>query len=100
MRNLGWGLLMGFAAVSSTAYAGDAFVGAGIYAERCANCHGANGRGELPGTPNFTAPELRVKTDNDFKAVILNGRNVMPAFQGILKDEEIDDVIAHIRTFF
>lgn len=33
---------------------GDAKRGNAIYAQACASCHAANGRGKLPGTPDLT----------------------------------------------
>ena len=80
--------------------AGDVFNGATLYSQNCAQCHGANGRGFMSGTPDFTNPQFKVKRDGDLRQVIKFGRNTMPAYQSKLKDSEIDDVIAHIRTFF
>ena len=36
------------------AFAADVFNGKQIYQTYCESCHGRNGQGEMPGTPNFT----------------------------------------------
>lgn len=35
---------------------GTGLSGADIYSQTCVACHGANGKGAIPGTPNFTRP--------------------------------------------
>jgi mono/diheme cytochrome c family protein len=86
-----------------------------IYASACAACHGSDGRGtaksiagfEPPRTfPDFTrcdqtTPEL----DSAYKAVIIHGgpyrgfSTIMPSFSEALNPQQVDDVIAYIRTF-
>lgn len=54
MRKATWlvsGMLLG-AAVSSHAFAADQ--GKAIYEAHCSTCHGENGKGLLPGIPDFT----------------------------------------------
>jgi cytochrome c6 len=86
------------------ANAGDPFVGKGIYDQHCTSCHGADGRGIMVGTTgdkSFTAGStILVKPDGELKTFIRNGKGIMPAYRGILTEEQILDVIAHIRTFF
>lgn len=84
---------------SSFAFAGDPFAGASLYTEYCSSCHGADGRGELAGTPTFRGGKLMMKTDSDIKSIIKSGKDMMPGFVGVLNDREIEDVIAYIRTF-
>jgi cytochrome c6 len=87
------------ALLAQTAFAGDPFVGAQIYNERCALCHGANGKAVIAGTPDFLYTNLLSKPDYELKTFIKAGKGIMPAFQGVLKDQEILDVISYIRTF-
>lgn len=79
-------------------YGGDPFIGARIYSEHCAQCHGANGKAIIAGTPDFLGTFLLAKPDTQIQAVIETGSGIMPAFSGILKDQEMKDVIAYIRT--
>jgi mono/diheme cytochrome c family protein len=78
--------------------------GARIFARTCAGCHGADGRGTL--RPGLSRPP-RDLTKPDFQAQISNeqlrhsiriGKGQMPAFGGLMGDEEIADVIAFVRT--
>lgn len=86
------------AAISASAFAADTFKGQKVYASNCAICHGQDGRGVMPGTPNLATPEAMMKPDFTLLASIRAGRNAMPAYQGILSDRDIMDVIAYVRT--
>ena len=86
-------------ALTNSAFAGDPFLGARVYNEHCAVCHGANGKALIAGTPDFLHTNILAKPDFQLKAFIKAGKGIMPAFQGILKDQQIMDVIAYIRTF-
>jgi cytochrome c6 len=52
----------------------------------------------MPDAPNFAHSEKLLRPDMFILAAIKEGNNAMPAFQGMLKDEEILDVIAFLRT--
>jgi cytochrome c6 len=82
------------------AVAGDPTKGRGIYTDRCSGCHGINGLPTMPAVPNFTMGQGVMKPDQEIMAFVKKGKSVMPGFEGILTDEEILDVIAHIRTLF
>lgn len=83
---------------SSELYAADNFKGRQIYASNCSACHGPTGRSVMPGAPNFDRGEGVLKPDFTLLASIRAGKNAMPAFQGILSDRDIMDVIAFVRT--
>lgn len=82
------------------AMAGDPAKGRGIYASRCSGCHGANGPPTMAAVPNFSMGQGLMKSDREIMAFIKKGKSVMPGFEGVITDEEILDVIAHIRTLF
>jgi cytochrome c6 len=82
------------------AVAGDPAKGRAIYATRCSGCHGPNGVPTMPDIPNFTLGQGMMKSDREVMAFIKKGKLVMPGFEGVLNDEEILDVIAHVRTLF
>ena len=76
--------------------------GAGLFvAQKCATCHGADGKGKVKGTPNFTdAAWQKKEADADLTEDIKLGKPPkMPAFGSKLSDAEIKAVIAYIRTF-
>lgn len=78
--------------------AADTKNGARLYAQYCQTCHGANGRGEVPGAPDFSRSGALLKTDAALFSSIKSGRKGMPGFLGILKDRDLFDVIAYLRT--
>ena len=82
------------------ALAGDFFKGEKIYKTYCQNCHGANGQGMIGGAPNFTRGQGLMKPDALIYETIVAGRNAMPAFRGVLKEEEFFDVITYLRSFY
>ena len=83
-----------------------------IYRENCAPCHGEVGKGDgvgarsLPVRPaDHTNPAvMNLRTDAFLRDVIAKGGSAMglssfmPAWQGIFKDKEIEDLVAYIRT--
>ena len=73
-----------------------------LFAERCAGCHGTDGRGiGTVGTPNFTSRDLQAKlTDRQISDTIRNGKSDrMPAFAGQLSEDQITALTARVRSF-
>lgn len=53
----------------------------------------------MPGAPDFTQqPHRLLKPDLALLNSVRNGQGAMPAFQGMLRDREILDIVAHLRT--
>ena len=86
-------------AANSVVMAGDPFAGSAIYAEYCVSCHGGDGAGEIAGTPSFRGGRLMAKPHSELVNKIKYGKDLMPSFGGVLSDQQIDDVMAYIRTF-
>lgn len=86
------------ASLAGAAQAADTFKGQKLYQANCAICHGSAGRSVMPGAPNFDRGERVLQPDFTLLASIRSGKNAMPAFQGILSDRDIMDVIAYLRT--
>ncbi len=81
--------------------------GARLYAENCALCHGADGRGDGPAAAglavrpaDLTAPHLFAHTPGDLFWWVSNGRahGVMPGFAAVLSPAERWDVINFVRA--
>jgi mono/diheme cytochrome c family protein len=78
--------------------------GGRIFQRTCAQCHGADGRGlqrlGLSKPPrDLTRPEFHEQaTDGQLREVIRYGKGQMPAFGGLMADEDIGHVITFIRT--
>ena len=84
--------------VAAASQGADIHKGRQLFATHCAVCHGQNGRSVIPGAPNFDRGEGLLRPDFTLLASIRAGKNAMPAFQGILMDRNIMDVIAYLRT--
>lgn len=82
------------------ANAGDPIKGRQIYVDSCSGCHGLTGSPTMPDVPFFSRGEGMMKPDNQLLDFIKHGKVVMPAYEGILTDAQILDVIAYIRTLF
>ncbi len=83
------------------ANAGNPFNGKAPYERLCVACHGERGESKLLGVPNFSRGEVIISsTDPMLMNTIKNGKGVMPGFQGQIKDVEILDIIAYLRTMF
>lgn len=83
-----------------TAQAADVFNGKKIYLSYCESCHGPNGQGQITGVPNFTRGQTLMRSDLAIFESVRSGKNAMPAFWGVLEEQEILDVIAYIRTLY
>ena len=82
--------------------------GAEVFKGVCANCHGADGKPDS-GTVarihprDFTSPEFRARVTQDLVVKqVRNGSDnkLMPAFQGVLRDAQIDAVSAYVVSRF
>lgn len=73
--------------------------GAELYAQNCAVCHGADGRGGV-GVPLALPSFLPSVSDDYLAATIRHGRpgRVMPAFSQ-LSDVEVQAIVAHLRSW-
>ena len=81
------------------AVVGDVELGAVVYENQCAECHGAQGEG-ITGTALGNAGMLAFTIDEFLKYAIVNGRDgtEMKAFGEVLSEEEIKGVTAFIRS--
>ena len=84
----------------SPALAGDPVKGREIYIEYCSGCHGLEGVPQVGEIPNFSLGQGLNKSDRDLLIYMKKGSDIMPAYEGVLTDREILDVIAHLRTLF
>lgn len=86
------------ALLAGAAGAADIQRGRALYATHCAICHGDSGSPVMPGAPNFRRMESLMRPDMQLMTAIRSGKGAMPAYFGILREREILDVIAHLRT--
>lgn len=76
---------------------------AALYKAKCAVCHGASGKGDSPagknmGVVSFSDPKVSGKSDAELKDAIEKGKNKMPAYGKSLKPDEIQGLVAYIRS--
>ena len=76
-------------------------VGQQVYESSCATCHGADGSGGLPNTPDFTTgetqSEIQAEAGHQY-CVVSAGEGVMPGFNERLSDEEIWSVVTYLYS--
>ena len=81
--------------------------GKAVYEERCAVCHGLQGKGDGPEAP-FLSPRpaslvsagTSAKSDRELLNTIAKGkpRTAMPGWEDKLTDDELKNVLAYIRS--
>jgi len=94
------GTALAFALVLGAAPAGAADIqrGGTLYATHCAVCHGTNGKPVMPGAPDFRRMERLMQPDMQLMNAVRTGKGACPSFFGVLREREILDVVAHLRT--
>ena len=75
------------------------------YELQCQSCHGdaATGQGALPNTPTHdVSGHTWHHADGQLKEIILGRLQIpgrtMPSFEGVLSEEETDEVLAYLKT--
>ncbi|MBI3989236.1 MAG: cytochrome c [candidate division NC10 bacterium] len=91
---------------------GDAVKGKEIYTKFCASCHGPSGRGDGPAAAalnpkprNFADKKVMDALTDDYLFKVIQGGGaavgkspMMPPWGGALKEADIHDVTAYVRT--
>lgn len=95
--------------LADEALVGNAEKGQSVYGSTCVACHGAKGKGTIPGVPDFTKKKgVLKKTDPELFDNIKNGFQSPGSFMAMpplggdpdLTDQDVADVIAYIRKKF
>lgn len=95
-------VVLGVLALTATATAADLEAGKKLYAQKCASCHGADGKGnrKLEATLKVKIPELAAaagKSDAELHRLLVEGKKPMPSFAKLTRDE-MDAVIAYAKA--
>jgi mono/diheme cytochrome c family protein len=89
--------------LAAAAQAADQPDGGAIFKQKCAMCHGPDGKGFAAiKTPDFTDPKVQASiTDKQIQETIENGRKgtAMQPFKDKLKEDEIQTMVKYIRSF-
>ena len=76
--------------------------GAETFKAKCAMCHGPDGTGkttmgEKLKIRDLTSADVQKQTDAGLVQIVTKGKDKMPAYEGKLTKEQIDQVVAHVR---
>jgi mono/diheme cytochrome c family protein len=94
-------------AADTAAMAGDPLaMGKKVYMDRCALCHGTDGKGDGPAAAALNPKPrdhtdgayMNSRTDEQLLEVIHNGKGGMPAWKGVLSEQEMQNVLKYVRT--
>ena len=94
--------------LAAVAHASEPPADARLYAERCSGCHGDQGGGDgpaaaalVPPPRNFRDAAFRDRTFEQMRTVVKKGKpgTMMPPFDGVLTDAEIDAVTHFVQRF-
>ena len=77
--------------------AGAAKEGQSLYGNFCAGCHGPGLRNTSGGV-TFDLRRLKPDEHDRFVNSVLNGKNQMPPWKGVLEMNQIDDIWAYVRA--
>lgn len=78
----------------------DATAGKEIFVQKCAVCHGQDGKGVVQGTPNFTSPDFeRSAVPAQLFQTITNGKGAMPAWGSVLDEQQRWNVLFYELDF-
>lgn len=80
--------------------AADTGNGGAIYAMNCQICHADDGQGLVADAPNFRHGDNLIKPDMELFNSISSGKGMMPAFRGMLSEQDILDVISYLRNIY
>jgi cytochrome c6 len=73
-----------------------------LFKGKCSSCHGPDGAGKTTmGTMlkirNLQSEDVQKQSDADLIRIITKGKNKMPAFDGKLKKEQIEQLVGYVR---
>ena len=101
-------LLLGSSVCAAPAPKGkDANPGKSLYTAKCASCHAKDGKGSAAMAKmykldaaklNLLSEQSQKLADADLAKLIADGKGKMPKFEGKLKKEDINSIVAYIRS--
>lgn len=75
---------------------------AALYKQKCAACHGADGKADTPTgkamkVRGFADPAVAKMSDDDLAGIIDKGKGKMPGYSKSMKPDEIKAMVAFVR---
>lgn len=83
--------------VSSAAWSANPARGRDLYNSHCLACHGPNGEGVARDAPKFKFGERLEKPDMVLLQSVKTGRKGCPPQFGVLRDNDILDILSYVR---
>ena len=76
--------------------------GEDVFKAKCASCHGPDGAGKTAmgaalKIRDLGSADVQKQSDAELNQIIAKGKNKMPAFDGKLKKEQIEQLVGYIR---
>jgi cytochrome c6 len=76
--------------------------GAATFKSKCTMCHGPDGAGKTAmgqklNIRDLHSAEVQKQSDAELAQIVTKGKNKMPAYEGKLTKEQIEQVVAYIR---
>ena len=77
--------------------------GGADFKAKCAACHGATGAGDTTMGKNLKlrdmgSADVQKQSDADLNGIITKGKGKMPAYDGKLTADQINDLVKFVRT--
>jgi len=77
--------------------------GAATFKGKCAMCHGPDGSGKTAmgekfGIRDLRSADVQKQSDAQLTEIVTQGKNKMPPYDGKLTKEQIDQVVAYVRS--
>ncbi len=87
--------------ISTSAFAADS--GADLFKAKCAGCHGPTGgadtaMGKSMHIKDLGSADVQSKSDAQLTEIITKGQKPMPAYEGKLTGDQINDLVKYIRS--
>jgi cytochrome c6 len=103
----GWKLVLAAAMLVTACFTAPPSVaqaspGEDIFKAKCVSCHGPDGAGKTAmgavlKIRDLRSDDVQKQSDADLNRIIAKGKNKMPAFDGKLKKEQIEQLVGYIR---
>jgi len=85
-------------------FSANTFADAGAdFKAKCAACHGPAGAGDTKigqtmKVRDLGSADVQKQSDDELTAIVTKGKNKMPAYGGKLSNDQIGDLVKHIRS--
>ena len=92
-----------FSGSDATAGGDPVSAGADTFAAKCASCHAKDGSGNTPigkkmALRDLGSADVQKQTDQQLHDITAKGRKKMPAYEKKLSAEQINELVAYIRS--